>query len=101
MKILVILQSSDELLAYEGLSLAFLLASFDHHVSLQMHGKLVPLLQSQSGCIYGMLQAIALYDISHISVSCYADFATLDSAITALLHEETPDISAFDGVLSF
>lgn len=77
MTILIELCSADELLSYEALSLAFVLASFGEEVSLLITPALVPLLEDTDTRAFGMLKAVEFYDIQAVFVHDLADFAHL------------------------
>ncbi|AWY19823.1 hypothetical protein [Moraxella bovis] len=63
MNILIKLASDNELIAYEALALAFVLATFDHDITLFLDTPTHLLLGDPDSRIYGMIQSLDLYDI--------------------------------------
>lgn len=98
MKILIELCSADELLSYEAISLAFVLASFGEAVSLLIAPTLAPLLEDKSMRAFGMLQAVAFYDIDKVFVYDIAAFDTLAALVPLSLFDDTV---FYDSVLRF
>lgn len=84
MKILITIDTDSELIAYEAMALAMLLASFDHIVQLQITTTTLPLLLDASTRIYGMLQSLPLYDMSPVWVEFSTD--ELDIALASALN---------------
>lgn len=99
MKILIELSSDSELIGYETFALAFLLASFDHHVQLCLLDKSVALLMDDSTRVFGMIQSLALYDLP----VAWADFdvALLDERLHNALSPIPKSYDDFDSVLCF
>lgn len=63
MKILMTITTDSELISYEALALAFVLASFDHPVQLYLDGDVFEVLCDKHSRIYGMIQSLELYDM--------------------------------------
>lgn len=63
MNILIKLANDNELIAYEALALAFVLATFDHDVKLFLDTPSHLLLGDSDSRIYGMIQSLDLYDM--------------------------------------
>lgn len=85
MKILFNLTSDSELNCYESLSLAFVLASFDHLIQLRLDSAVLPVLTDSTSRFFGMIKSAPLYDLPPIWVDDLADFQDLPSEILALL----------------
>lgn len=100
MNILIKIHSDSELIGYEAVALAFLLASFDHQVQLYLGGASGVLLKDNSTRLFGMIQSLALYDMPMAWTAF--DVSEFDSAITAVL-QSVPHLNAdnFDSVLEF
>lgn len=79
---LIELYTADELISYEAISLAFVLASFGEEVSLLITPALVPLLKDNSVRAFGMLQAVDFYDIHGVFVHDLSDFDQLSPLLT-------------------
>lgn len=100
MNILIKIHTDSELIGYEAIALAFLLASFDHHVQLYFLEKSEYLLKDSTTRLFGMVQSLALYDMP----MAWTDFDdvndTFDPIIQAVL--TTPNLNVnFDSVLNF
>lgn len=65
-KILIRIQSSNELLSYESISLAMTLSTFDYYVQLVFDIKSFGILAKPNGRIYNMLKSLPLYDLPPI-----------------------------------
>lgn len=68
MKIYLHLQSDSELICYEAMALAFVLASFDHQVQLHITGAALTVLLETTSRLHGMIQSIELYDMPSVWV---------------------------------
>lgn len=79
---LIILDSSSELVLYETLALAFLLASFDERIILQATQQAVMAIANPAGRAFGMVQSLNLYDISPIYVANLTQNAHKDWVIS-------------------
>lgn len=77
MNILISLQSDSELISYETISLAFVLASFDHHVQLHLTTTAHTVLFDNSTRLHGMAKSLALYDMPNLWLD---DFDTLNQS---------------------
>lgn len=71
---LIHLKNDSELIAYETMALAFVLASFDYTVQLQFDNAVIPLLNDDNSRLYGMVQALPLYDLPPIWVDDLSAF---------------------------
>lgn len=103
MKFLISIGTDSELIAYEAIALAFVLASFDHVVQLLFKDKSIAVLQDNNSRLYGMVQSLDLYGIDKAWATFMADeLASLDGDIQAMLCP-TPDhqTTDFDSVLTF
>ncbi len=103
MKFLINIETDSELVAYEAIALAFVLASFDHTVQLLFKDKSIAVLQDNNSRLYGMVQSLDLYDMGTAWATFTPDeFARLDDDIQAMLcpapDHQTAD---FDSVLTF
>lgn len=102
MKILVQLQSSNEQLCHEGLSLAFALASFDHHIQLWLGDDMTHLLYSYNHQLTKMLTSLDLYDMppawTTLDLSSIV-YPPLQSNLSAL--PEKICLDDFDSILNF
>lgn len=107
MKILLYLSSDSELINYESISLAFVLASFDHIVQLKIAPNVLPVLSDPNSRLYGMIQSLSLYDLPAAWVDDMALFSHLPQSITENLTQTPADLpqnpervhALFDGVL--
>lgn len=99
MNILIKLNSDSELIGYETFALAFLLASFDHHVQLLLSNKSVVLFDDEHTRVFGMVQSLALYDLP----MAWAEFdiAPLDKRLHTVLTPTPKNVAEFDSVLEF
>lgn len=74
MKILITICTNSELIAYEALSLGFVLASFDHQVQFYLTKNSQPLFDhtddKPQGRPFGMIRSLDLYDLPQ----AWADF---------------------------
>lgn len=94
MKILIHISTSSELISYEAISLAFLLASFDHQVQLYLSGGSACVLADPTSRLYGMIQSLDLYELS----VAWADFDCPNAPVVFA----PPDLNAhFDARLQF
>lgn len=103
MKILIKITTDSELISYEALSLAFLLASFDH--SVQVYFDNTATLADSRTRSYGMVQSFMLYDMPTAWVNKNADLSVLDDkVVTCLTNAFDYDMMAnryFDSVWVF
>lgn len=99
MNILIKIGSDSELIAYEAVALAMLLASFDHKVQVYLTGKSDYLLKDKSTRLFGMVQSFALYDMP----MAWTDFILddFDPSIQAVLKPAQGAFDDFDSVLEF
>lgn len=101
MNILINIHTDSELIAYEAISLAFTMASFDHQVQLFLGGRSDMLLQDPKSRLYGMIQSLDLYDIP----KAWHGFDGINHLPLDIIDhiEVAPqdDPSQFDSVLSF
>ena len=63
MKLLIQLRTPTELASYEGCALALTLATFGHQVQLYIDAPVFGLLMQPKSRLYGMIQALELYDM--------------------------------------
>lgn len=105
MKFLINVQSGSELITYEALSLAFVLASFEHMVTLYFSNGSIDVLADPTNRLYGMVQSLQLYDIEQAYLSQHADVTRLDDKVLAhikiLGDKELLNARHFDSVLCF
>lgn len=105
MKFLIHIQSGSELITYEALSLAFVLASFEHLVTLYFSHDSIEVLTDPTSRLYGMVQSLQLYDIEKAYLSQKFDKTRLDDKILAriqtLSSTQLLDDQLFDSVLYF
>ncbi len=105
-KILIRLQSSNELICYEAVSLAMTLATFDYHVQLLCEPNSFSLLLNANNRICGMLKSLSLYDMP---TAWLADndksqwlINNLDSELAEqFIITDKINLDKFDSVLSF
>lgn len=97
MNILLKISTDNELIAYEAMSLAFFLATFEHHLQLYFLGNSDALLLDSGTRIFGMIQSLALYDMP----CAWADFDTqFDPMIQNTLTKPNKTLE-FDSILRF
>ncbi|MDO5652199.1 MAG: hypothetical protein Q4G13_08740 [Moraxella sp.] len=105
MKILIHITSNSELITYEAIALAFLLASFDNEIQLQFDGASIDRLKDKNSRLYGMIQSIHLYDIPKAWAAWENTllYAQLDNVIKTVLTQDYNDKpnDEFDSVLCF
>ncbi len=100
-KFLINIQTDSELIGYEALALAFLLASFDHPVQLSFSGASATLLADPKSRVYGMIQSLDLYDLPP-AISLLDDVDRLDSQIIGAFNLDAKiNYSDYDSVLNF
>ena len=100
MNILIIIDTDSELIAYEAMALAMLLASFDHAVQLQLGAITRTLLTDTRTRLYGMIQSLPLYDLPPAWVCFSTD--GLDTPVAQVLHTvDTAYTDDFDSTLTF
>lgn len=100
MNILIKIHTDSELIGYEAVALAFLLASFDHQVQLYLGGASEALLKDNSTRLFGMIQSLALYDMP--MAWTVFDVGDFDPVITAVLQSvQNVNVDEFDSVLEF
>ena len=102
MNILIKLASDNELIAYEALALAFVLATFDHNVRLFFDTPAHVLLDDPNSRVYGMIQSLDLYDMDNFNDTQMTAF---DDNIRRALSDERcifdDKRALFDSVLEF
>ncbi|MDO4426531.1 MAG: hypothetical protein Q4B88_00225 [Moraxella sp.] len=109
MKLHFIIKSDSELIGYEAMALAFLFASFEHEVQLELKKPALSLLLDDSTRLHGMVKSTPLYDIPAVWVE---DCGILLEKITehdradfsSVLTEKPTDstvLNGFDSVLVF
>ena len=102
MKFLINIQSDSELITYEAMSLAFVLASFEHLVTLYFSHQSIDVLTNSQSRLYGMVQSLELYDIPKAWIDKTWDITQLDHQIASVVHHSDKiDLQAFDSVLVF
>lgn len=99
---LIKLNTASELIGYEALALAFVLASFEQDVALYLGADCLALFTDTGNRAYGMIQSLALYDIP----KAYADAALInaqldDKILASLQADDRLDESSFQHVLTF
>ncbi|MBS9779419.1 MAG: hypothetical protein KGV51_02215 [Moraxellaceae bacterium] len=106
-KILIRLQSSNELICYEAVSLAMTLATFDYHVQLLLEIDSFSLLLNANNRICGMLKSLSLYDMppawlaNHDKSEWLIKNIEPDLAEQFVIITDKIDLAEFDSVLSF
>lgn len=103
MKFLLNIRSDSELITYEAIALAFVLASFDHSVQLYFNGASHSVLTDPTSRLYGMVQSLDLYDLP-MAWARWDGFNinNLDDEIRATLTGEfLLDDGDFDSILTF
>ncbi len=105
-KILIRLQSSNELICYEAVSLAMTLATFDYHVQLFCEIECFSLLLNANNRICGMLKSLSLYDMPTAWLANNDKSEWLIKNLEQNLAEQfiitdKIDLNKFDNVLSF
>ncbi len=105
-KILIRLQSSNELIIYEAVSLAMTLATFDYHVQLLCEIDSFSLLLNANNRICGMLKSLSLYDMPTAWLADSDKSQWLIKILDTELAEQfiitdKIDLDEFDNVLSF
>lgn len=63
MKILIHIQADNELLCHEAFSMAFALASFDHHIQLRLDDACLTIIEQRSPKLGKMLSSLNMYDM--------------------------------------
>ena len=63
MKILIHIQADNELLCHEAFSMAFALASFDHHIQLWLDDACLTIIDQRSPKLGKMLSSLDMYDM--------------------------------------
>lgn len=81
MKILFNMTSDSELICFESLSLAFVLATFDHQLQLRLTPNTLVVLSDSNSRLFGMIQSISLYDLPDIWVDDLTQFQDLPEKI--------------------
>lgn len=97
MNLLISIKTDSELISYEAIALAFLLASFDHKIQLIFDN--IDCLTNPTNRIYGMIQSLALYDLPKAWVT--KDYNALDTAIQTATEPKTCDNHHFDTIIYF
>ncbi|MBS9779678.1 MAG: hypothetical protein KGV51_03540 [Moraxellaceae bacterium] len=105
-KILIRLQSSNELINYEAVSLAMTLATFDYHVQLLCEIECFNVLLNPNNRICGMLKSLSLYDMPSVWLANNDKSEWLIKNLNTELAEQfiitdKIDLDEFDNVLSF
>ncbi len=109
-KILIQLDSANELLCYETVSLAMTLATFEHQVQMVCHPKTFSVLLNTGSRIYGMIQSFPLYELPKVWLYQgekreQADWLLqmIDKSLASQfeLVSTQIDLAEFDTVLSF
>ncbi|ELA08427.1 hypothetical protein MOMA_07696 [Moraxella macacae 0408225] len=100
MKILIQINANNTLLCHEALSMAFALASFEHHIQLYLGDYLCDCLQNEPGGKFAkMLASLALYDMPNLWVN-QQNFNKLNTLDLDSQIIENFDKTAFDGIFS-
>lgn len=98
MNILLKITTDSELISYEAVSLAFVLASFDHHVQILLMQSSWALFLDEKTRIFGMIQSLELYDLPQ----AWVDFDVSDVDVLQNTQKvETLPLQQFDSVLEF
>lgn len=98
--LLIHLNNDSELIAYETMALAFVLASFDYTIQLQFDKATLPLLNDDNSRIYGMVQALPLYDLPSIWVDDLSVFLEqLPSQLWPFFSQKPSTIPLFDSTI--
>lgn len=69
MKLHFIIKSDSELISYEAMALAFLFASFEHEIQIELADDVTALLLDDRTRLHGMAKSTPLYDIPAIWVT--------------------------------
>lgn len=102
MNYLLYIKTNSELISYEALALAFVLASFDTAVQLCFSGQSGEVLADSASRVYGMVQSLALYELPAAWIDDKIDRTLLDDVILAVTQPiGVIDVGQFDVVLSF
>lgn len=107
MKIHILLDNDSELIAYETMSLAFVLASFDNEVQLEFGNATQALLQTPNARLIGMIKSLPLYDLppawANFDLIEFSQNSTgaFDDELTANLMPTPTDKPNFDSYLTF
>lgn len=102
MNILIILQADSELICYEGMSLAFVLASFDYKVQVYIKDHATTLLFDNKTRLHGMAKSAPLYDLPSIWLDNWATLAEdYPEALRACLCLVPDTLDEFDTTLTF
>lgn len=98
MNILLKITTDSELISYEAISLAFVLASFDHHVQILLTVGSHTLFLDENTRIFGMIQSLELYDLPQ----AWVDFDVSDVDVLQNTQKvDTLPLQQFDSVLEF
>lgn len=103
MNILICLQSDSELIGYEAISLAFVLASFDHRVQLHLKKPAHHLLLDNTTRLHGMAKSLDLYDMPALWLDDFETFnhKAIDEKLLTLLRPAPTHYPPFDSQLIF
>lgn len=103
MNILISLQSDSELISYEAISLAFVLASFDHQVQLHIAKTTHAVLFDTSTRLHGMAKSLALYDMPTLWLDGFDDLTQdeITPDLWAMLDPTPSTYPNFDSHLTF
>lgn len=102
MNYLINIKTNSELISYEALALAFVLASFDNVVQVHFTGQSGEVLSDNTSRVYGMIQSLALYDMPKAWIDDEINHSLLDNVIrTATQPVSAIDAQQFDTVLNF
>lgn len=98
MNILLKITTDSELISYEAVGLAFVLASFDHHVQILLVESSRALFLDEKTRIFGMIQSLELYDLPQ----AWVDFDVFDVDVLQNTQKvDTLPLQQFDSVLEF
>ena len=102
MNMLIHIDTNSELISYEAVALAFVLASFEHKVQLYFDGQSIEVLSDPASRVYGMVQSLSLYEMPVAWLGTKIDPSQLDTQIMAqFVPVPTTLEQSFDSVLRF
>lgn len=105
MNILIHLRSDSELISYEAVSLAFVLASFDHQVQLRLARSAHSVLVDPNSRLHGMIKSLNLYDMPVAWLDGFDELKTdnIDGDLLAMLSPTPNGLTTdnFDSELTF
>lgn len=103
MNICIHLQSDSELITYEGMALALVLASFDHYVQLWIQKYALDVMLNPTSRLHGMAKSAPLYDLPMLWIDDWDKLQQHYNPDLLGVSCPTPDIRSvvFDSYLVF